>query len=89
MVAWDLCSLHCQAHVQEVEPVTPAPSPAAVRTRRWRRRQRDGLLLATAEVPGRLVERLIDAGLLAEADAGDRVAIGQALVEFVKRASRP
>ena len=58
-----------------------APSPSAARQRRRRERKRLGLVLAHAEVPDRIVEALVDQGLLREDQASDARAIGQALVD--------
>ena len=58
-----------------------APTPAAERQRRRRERKRLGLVLARAEVPDRIVEALVDHGLLHEDQASDARAIGQALVD--------
>ena len=54
---------------------------SAERQRRRRERKRLGLVLARAEVPDRLVEALVDQGLLREDQATDARAIGQALVD--------
>ena len=58
---------------------------SAERQRRRRERKRLGLVLARAEVPDRLVEALVDQGLLREAQATDARAIGQALVEATSK----
>ncbi len=54
---------------------------SAERQHRRRERKRLGLVLARAEVPDRLVEALVDQGLLREDQATDARAIGQALVD--------
>ena len=55
-------------------------SPGAVAQRGYRRRKKTGDVLATAEVPLRVVERLIEMGWLKDEDASDKKAIGAALV---------
>ena len=57
---------------------TDALSPAE-RQRRLRRRRKLGVLLAAVEVPLRLAERLVEAGLLREEDATDPKRLGEAL----------
>ncbi len=66
-----------------------APIPAAERQRRHRDRKRRGLLLARAQVPARIVEALVDQGLLREAQATDARAIGKALVDVAKKSVTP
>ncbi len=66
-----------------------APIPAAERQRRHRDRKRRGLLLARAEVPDRIVEALVDQGLLWEAQATDARAIGKALVDATEKCVTP
>ncbi len=66
-----------------------APSPAARRQRRHRERKRRGLVLAHAEVPDRIIEALVDQGLLREAQATDARAIGKALVDVAKKSVTP
>ncbi len=66
-----------------------APIPAAERQRRHRDRKRRGLLLARAEVPDRIVEALVDQGLLREAQATDARAIGKALVDVTEKSVTP
>ena len=48
-----------------------APSPGAIRNRRYRRRLREGLSLAYLEVPATIIVALIDDGRLAEEEAED------------------
>ncbi len=66
-----------------------APIPAAERQRRHRDRKRRGLILARAEVPDRIVEALVDQGLLQEAQATDARAIGKALVDATEKCVTP
>ena len=66
-------------------PPLPHPSPEARRQRRYRQRQRDALLYAVADVPLRLAERLVEAGLLRQQDAMDMRALGAALVQASER----
>ncbi len=61
-----------------------APTPAAERQRRRRERKRRGLVLARAEVPDRIIEALVDQGMLRESQATDPRAIGKALVDVAK-----
>ncbi len=62
-----------------------APTPAAERQRRHRKRKRCGLVLARAEVPDRVVEALVAEGVLPEAQATDARAIGKALVDMTEK----
>ena len=64
-------------------------TPAAERQRRHRERKRRGLVLAHAEVPDRIVEALVDQGVLGEAQATDARAIGKALVDVTKKSVTP
>ena len=57
------------------QPLSPAE-----RQQRFRRRQKLGLLLATAEVPLALAEALLEAGLLSDDHAIDPDRLGAALV---------
>ncbi len=66
-----------------------APSPAARRQRQHRERKRRGLVLAHAEVPDRIVEALVDQGLLREAQATDPRAIGKVLVDVTEKSVTP
>ncbi len=59
------------------------------RQRRCRERKRRGLVLARAEVPDRIVEALVEQGVLPEAQATDARAIGQALVEVAENSVTP
>ena len=61
------------------------PSHAAERQRRCRRRRKLGLLRAAAEVPLRLAERLVEAGLLSEDEAVDPERLGAALTAAGER----
>jgi len=67
----------------------PAPIPDRERQRKCRERKRRGLVLARAEVPDRIVEALVDQGVLPEAQATDARAIGQALVEVAENNVTP
>ncbi len=66
-----------------------APTPAAERQRQCRERKRRGLVLAHAEVPDRIVEALVDQGLLREAQATDPRAIGKVLVDVTEKSVTP
>ncbi len=64
------------------------PTPDKERQRRCRERKRRGLVLARAEVPDRVVEALVEKGVLPEAQATDARAIGKALVDVAEKVSR-
>ncbi len=66
-------------------PTRPFPLTPAERQRRYRQRQRDGLLYAVADVPLRLAEGLVEAGLLTQQDASDMRALGTALIRASER----
>ncbi len=66
-----------------------SPSHAAERQRRCRRRRKLGLLLAAAEVPLRLAERLVQAGLLSEGEATDPERLGTDLMHSFYQTRRP
>ncbi len=65
-------------------PPRPLPSTSTERQRRCRQRRRKGLQYAVADVPLRLAEGLVEAGLLREQDATDPRALGTALVNASK-----
>lgn len=65
--------------------MTATLTPAAARMRDFRRRQREGLVLVSVELPGELLERMIDNKLLPERAAEDPQAIAAAVVEVVRR----
>ncbi len=69
--------------------LSEAPTSAAERQRRHRERKRRGLVLAHAEVPDRIVEALVDQGVLPEAQATDALAIGKALVDVTEKSVTP
>ncbi len=69
--------------------MTGLPIPDKERQRRHRERKRRGLVLARAEVPDRIVEALVDQGLLREAQATDASAIGKALVDVTEKSVTP
>ncbi len=66
-----------------------ASTPAAERQRQHRERKRRGLVLARAEVPDRVVEALVDQGVLRESQATDPRAIGKALVNATEKSVTP
>ena len=66
-----------------------SPTSAAERQRQRRERKRRGLVLARAEVPDRIVEALVDQGVLRAAQATDARAIGRALVDVAKKNITP
>ena len=61
-------------------PFTPAE-----RQQNYRRRQLEGLLYTAGDVPLRLAERLVEAGLLRQQDASDRRALFAALIRATER----
>ena len=65
------------------------PIPDKERQRRHRERKRRGLVLVHAEVPDRIVEALVNKGLLREAQATDARAIGKALVDVTEKSVTP
>ena len=62
-----------------------APMPDKERQRRCRERKRRGLVLARAEVPDRIVEALVEQGVLPADEATDARSIGQALVDVTEK----
>ncbi len=58
---------------------------AAIRMRRLRRRQREGLHRAQAEVPWRYVELLITLGFLTDDEASDPQSLGNALLSAARQ----
>ncbi len=75
--------------MRDLTPQSEPSNPAALRQRRHRDRKRRGLLLAYAEVPDRIVEALVDQGMLREAQATDARAIGKALVDVTEKCVTP
>ncbi len=68
------------------EPRCPPPlTPDALRMRRYRRRQREGLLQVQIEVPCRYVELLILGGYLEDQAAGDPERLGNALLTAARQ----
>ncbi len=64
---------------------TRDPTAAALRMRRYRRRQREGLLRAQVEVPCHDVELLILRGHLKDHEAGDPERLGNALLTAARQ----
>ena len=64
---------------------TCTPTSAAARQRQYRRRLRENLLVASAELPHSLAESLIAYGFLSKADATDPNRRGAALVAVARR----
>ncbi len=58
---------------------------AAIRMRRLRRRQREGLHRAQTEVPWRYVELLITLGFLTDDEASDPQRLGNALLSAARQ----
>jgi hypothetical protein len=65
----------------------PDPS-ATARQRRFRRRQRHGLMPVTIEVDSAIVAMLVETRWLAERDAGDKAAIGHAIERLLADAAQ-
>jgi hypothetical protein len=65
-----------------LKPMAHELSPAALKMRRYRHRQRNNLLVAQAWVPLEVAEKLVAAGYLAEFEAGDGRALGKALARL-------
>ena len=59
-----------------------SPSSAALRSKRYRERRRDGVIVVTLEVFGEDIETLVELGLLKEDEQGDRGKIASATSEF-------
>ena len=64
-----------------------APTPDALRMRRYRRRQREGLLQARAEVSWRDIDMLVRSGHLKDHEVGDPERLGEALLAAVRKSS--
>ncbi len=64
---------------------TRALTPAALRMRRYRRRQREGLLQVQIEVSWRDIEQLILGGYLEDQEAGDPDRLGNALLTAARQ----
>jgi hypothetical protein len=60
----------------------------AERDRRYRRRQRDGVMTVTVEVDGEIINLLVRLHWLVEAETGDRSKIGAALAAMAREAAR-
>ncbi|MGA7103783.1 MAG: hypothetical protein WBX49_00405 [Candidatus Deferrimicrobiaceae bacterium] len=56
---------------------------AAARSRRYRQRARDGVLVVQIAVPADFVLDLVDSGFLAPGDGEDRAAIADAIQRFL------
>ncbi len=54
-------------------------SPTATRSRRYRECRRAGIITAPVRVAPEVTEALVAAGLLTEADMGDRAKIGESI----------
>ena len=67
----------------------PGPTPDRERQRRCRERKRRGLVLARAEVPDRIVEALVEQGVLPEAQATDAHVIGKAPLDVTEKSVTP
>ena len=66
-------------------PTRTPLSPQAQRMRRCRQRQREGLLYTAGDVPLRLAEMFVEAGLLPQKDASDPRALFAALIRASER----
>jgi hypothetical protein len=60
-------------------PNDSAPSPEAIRQKRYRRRQREGVAIVPVAVSDADVDALIEGGWLGEDEASDRHAVSRAL----------
>lgn len=71
-----------------VSPEAIGPSPEAIRQRRYRRREREGLSLPHSEVPWRVIEALIDGGWLTEDQTANSHLLGEAMLKVVEKRVR-
>jgi hypothetical protein len=67
-----------------MQPV--APSPGAERTRRWRRKRQQGVVVVTFDVAPNITGELVRSGWLDENKRGDKKAIATALIELAEKA---
>jgi hypothetical protein len=65
----------------------PRRRQASARTRRARRRAREGKAMAMFEYDARVLNFLIETRWLAESDAGDKAKIGEAVTRMVADAA--
>ncbi len=54
-------------------------SPTAARSKRYRQRKREGIIIAPVQVAPEVVDALVTTGLLTEADTGNRAELGEAV----------
>lgn len=62
-------------------------SSTAVRLRRYRARQRDGIRVATVELAENTVSRLVAAKFLTQEEVSDRRSLNNAVSDFVELAA--
>jgi len=67
---------------------TSTASPGAIRNRRYRRRQREGVAVVSVEVSDGVIEKLIDGGWLAEDGGEDKHAVAAALLWMAEGKTR-
>ena len=64
------------------------PSLGAIRKRRHRRRQREGVTVVQIEVPASDLDPLIDGGWLDEDESGDKNRLGEAILRAAEERIR-
>ncbi len=69
----------------EVDEADAAPTFAARRQRRHRERRRRGTFMAQVEVPGEMVQALVDQGDVDEAKSSDLDYVGKAITAAARR----
>ena len=60
-----------------------SPSPAAIRSKRYRERVRDGVLIAPVSVYEEDLDFLVQTGIIEDCDLGDRARIASAIEELL------
>ncbi len=58
-------------------------SPTAARSKRYRQRRREGVVIAPVQVAPEVVEALVTTGLITEAGTGNRAELGEAVEIFL------
>jgi hypothetical protein len=72
---------------REMAMQTVAPSPGAERTRRWRRKRQQGVVVVSFDVAPDVTAKLIRSGWLDANKCGDKEAIARALIELAEKAA--